>query len=401
MAVLAAIPNWTWSRSEETWEAQLQNLKEVMKKRKGKVPSQSADEKDPKVKQAARFLNNQRTLHIKRELPTQRQEMLDGIIDDHWNVMTTVRADELWEAQLRNLREVMKKRNGKLPTQSADEKDPEVKQAARFVNNQRSLYMQEELDGDRAEILSAIAGWSWTDNSTDQCWEAQVRNLREVMKKRKGKLPSQSTHEKDPKVKRAASFIRNQRTLYKEGALSDSRAEELSAIDSWTWNATDTSTDPCWEAQVRNLRQVMKKRKGELPTQSTHEKDPKVKQAAWFVNNQRRLYKQGKMSDSRAEELSDIDNWTWEDNCWAAQFRNLREVVQKCQGKLPSRSTHEKDPKVKQAARFVNNQRTMYKQGKLSETQEEQLSELDNWTWTASSTDRSRVVKRPAAALSA
>ena len=27
MAVLAAIPNWTWSRSEETWEAQFQNLK--------------------------------------------------------------------------------------------------------------------------------------------------------------------------------------------------------------------------------------------------------------------------------------------------------------------------------------------------------------------------------------
>ena len=64
---------------------------------------------------------------------------------------------------------------------------------------------------------------------------------------------------------------------------------------------------------------------------------------------------------------------------------------------LPSRIAQEKNPEVKRAARFVNNQWGLYKQGKLSDRRKEELSKLAHWTWDASSTHRSTVVKRPAA----
>ena len=59
-------------------------------------------------------------------------------------------------------------------------------------------------------------------------------------------------------------------------------------------------------------------------------------------------------------------------------------------------ATREKN-EIQRAARFVNNQRYLYKQGQLSDRQKEELSKLAHWTWDASSTHQRPVLKRPAA----
>ena len=290
---------------EEKWKSEVKNLMEVIKTRKGKIPTREGEEKDPKAKQAAKFVTQQRALwHSDPDIDYDRMFELSEIPNWTWS-----QSEETWQAQFQNLRDVLKKQKGKLPSQDAGEKDPKVKKAARFINNQRMLHQKGELESDRVELLSEIDNWTWTDNAPHESWEAQYRNLLEVMKKHKGRLPSQSTVEKNPKMKAAARFVNNQRTLCKQGKLSDSRAEKLSAIENWTW--TDTSIDQLWEAQLKNLREVMHKRHGKLPSRSAREKDAKVQQAAWFVSNQRRLYKQGKLSDSQKAKLCELDNWTW------------------------------------------------------------------------------------------
>jgi hypothetical protein len=59
---------------------------------------------------------------------------------------------------------------------------------------------------------------------------------------------------------------------------------------------------------VSNLRKVMHKRKGKLPSRSAREKGAKVQQAAWFVTNQRRLRKQGQLREWQKAKLCELDN---------------------------------------------------------------------------------------------
>ena len=49
----------------------------------------------------------------------------------------------------------------------------------------------------------------------------------------------------------------------------------------------------------------------------------------------------------------------------------------------PSRDTEDKDPRAKEAAKFVKEQLALYWQDVLSKYQQEKMSEIADWTWSS------------------
>jgi hypothetical protein len=214
---------------EEKWKSEMKNLMGVIQIWKGKIPTREEEDKDPKAKHAAKFVTRQRALwHAGTEIPG-----IPGVLDygrmfelsdiPNW---TWSQNEETWQAQVQNLRKFLKKGNGRLPSQKADEKDSKVKKAAMSINNPRTLHQEGELESDRVELLFEIDNWTWGDSASEESWEAQYKSLLEVIKKSKGRLPSQGAVETNPEVKAAARLVSNQRTLCKQGKLSHSQAEK-------------------------------------------------------------------------------------------------------------------------------------------------------------------------------
>ena len=64
-----------------------------------------------------------------------------------------------------NLKEIIR-RTGQLPSRSAQEKNPDVKRAAKFVDGQQTLPRQCKLSDRQKEELSKLAHWTWDALST-------------------------------------------------------------------------------------------------------------------------------------------------------------------------------------------------------------------------------------------
>jgi len=156
----------------------------------------------------------------------------------------------------------------------------------------------------------------------------------------------------------------------REGDLSKNKKLTLAKIPGWVWQQKQ---DKKWDEQLSNLREIIV-RTGQLP--SRWNTQPEIKRAAKFVHKQRALYKKGKLTYLQMEELSKLAHWSWNTSMthqrpvlkrkWVEQLANVREVIVRT-GQLPSRSDIQ--PEIKRAARFVNKQRCLYKQGQLSNVQ--------------------------------
>ena len=68
------------AKRRESWEAELKNLMEVIKTRKGKIPSRESEEKEPKAKQAEKSVTSQRVLY-KTDLSKKERDRMNVLAD--------------------------------------------------------------------------------------------------------------------------------------------------------------------------------------------------------------------------------------------------------------------------------------------------------------------------------
>jgi len=173
------------------------------------------------------------------------------------------------------------------------------------------------------------------------------------------------------------------RLLYNKGKLDTEKIRRLESIQGWHWDSHDSK----WDMQCQNLVRVMAKLKGHVPKQTKKKQDQATRQAAKFANNMRTMQKQNKLSPERQAKLAEIAGWTWladtSKSQWEVQRENLRRVMLELHGQVPKRNQNRQKATWKRAAKFANNQRTLYKQKKLSSEQQDKLLEIPGWTWTA------------------
>eukprot|EP00747_Dinoflagellata_sp_TGD_P147219 gnl/TRDRNA2_/TRDRNA2_176783_c0_seq1.p2 gnl/TRDRNA2_/TRDRNA2_176783_c0~~gnl/TRDRNA2_/TRDRNA2_176783_c0_seq1.p2 ORF type:complete len:192 (-),score=33.65 gnl/TRDRNA2_/TRDRNA2_176783_c0_seq1:91-666(-) len=147
-----------------------------------------------------------------------------------------------------------------------------------------------------------------------------------------------------------------------------------------------------WDHAYQNLKAVCAEQQA-LPTrQRPSDISETTRAAARFVNNQRTAYAQGKLSQERKNLLLQIPQWSWKPAGWQNSYETVQQVIEKL-GALPRQTT--KNPEEKAAARFINNQRSLFKQGTLSRERRVLLSKLPHWSWASRPQQRLSVRKRP------
>ena len=134
------------------------------------------------------------------------------------------------------------------------------KQAARFVNNMRTLYKKGSLPKERQELLMQIPCWSW--DVQDAAWSTQFAALRNWLgqslaeeSNARPRYPSLSAKTVDER--RLADWVKKQHLAYhsaKDRATLSEQRKSLLEIEMpyWTWQGSCKATWDDYFACLRN-----------------------------------------------------------------------------------------------------------------------------------------------------
>jgi len=280
IAILEAIPGWSWTARDYDGVV---NEFSALRKLLGCDPSTASS--DPTEKRMAVWLLNQRQLKKNNKLSDERIAILEAIPGWSW----TARNYYVVVNEFRALREVL----GRDP--STISSDPTEKRMGLWLSNQRQRKKHNKLSDERIAILEAIPGWSWTACDYDGVVN-EFRALREGL----GCDPS--TASSDPREKWLGQWLGTQRQRKKNNKLSEERIAILEAIPGWSWTAHD------YDGVVNEFR-ALRERLGRDPSQISS--DPTEKRLGRWLSDQRKLKKNGKLSDKRIAILETIPGWSW------------------------------------------------------------------------------------------
>ena len=98
-----------------------------------------------------------------------------------------------------------------------------------------------------------------------------------------------------------------------------------------------------------------------------------------WCSEQRKKYKDKKLSKDKVNLLENIANWSWKiNNTWHESYELLKEYIKINNNKLIFKKNIYKKMNIDA---WCYNQRTNYKKGQLSESKIKKLENLNNWNW--------------------
>jgi superfamily II DNA or RNA helicase len=256
----------------------------TMRERLGRDPSYASS--DPEEKRQGQWLSQQRKLKKNDKLSAERFAILQAI--PWWSWVAYDYSDSVAKFY------AMRERLGRDPKSSSS--DPEERQQAIWLMNQRQLKKNGRLSADRITMLQAIPQWSWTGHDYGDA-VVKFRALRERLGRDPGNYSS------DPEERRQARWLMTQRQNNKKGRLSADRISMLQAIPGWSWAAHDYGDAV---AKFHTLRE----RLGCDPSNSSS--DPEERRQARWLGTQRKLKKNEKLPADRVAILEAIPEWSWE-----------------------------------------------------------------------------------------
>jgi len=190
-------------------------------------------------------------------------------------------------------------------------------------------------------------------------WDENYEKLKEFVDKN-GRFPTQN----EP----CGSWLSTQRISYRKGKLSKERKEKLDKLGDGDWlNPKETTYDRLWNKKYEELEESVNENH-RFPTQN----EPCGK----WLNEQRVVYRKGKLSKEREAKLNLLGNWLnpqkeIEEQRWNENYEKLKEFVEAHKGRFPTQN----EP----CGSWLNNQRVSYRKGKLSKEREAKLKLLGDW----------------------
>lgn len=170
-----------------------------------------------------------------------------------------------------------------------------------WVNNQRMKFHDGTLEPDQIAYLQAVQGWSWSV-ATDR-WAANL----DLIRAHAAATGSAVVGEEEVFAGvRIGIWARKQRSLYKSGSLSTTRARQLAAIPGWTWSVQEER----WTAAYGLLRSYAA-REG-----TAHVPEGMLVDGfnlSYWARKQRSLYRSGHLSEERTRLLEALPGWKWDD----------------------------------------------------------------------------------------
>ena len=283
------------------------------------------------------WVSQQRTAHKKGKLSDERAQELDAL-GFLWNPTPTwdERLDELMKYKVEHGDCNVPKSQGPL---------------GKWVATQRFGHKMGKLSEERARKLGEL-GFVWNPQSTLPTWDERFDELED--------FKAEHGHCKVPRSRGPLGrWVQTQRHVYKKGKLSEELIRKLDGLN-FNWETT-RGTPITWDERFNELTKY-KAEQGDC-------KVPKSQGSlGTWVDTQRQEYRKGKLSDERVQKLGDI-GFSWATLHWDERFGELTKYkAEHGHCNVPQKQGH--------LGRWVANQRTGHKMGKLSEERVRKLEDL-------------------------
>lgn len=371
--MLESVAGWTWDpvadywigQWAEQWEEGFRHLTDFVKRQgDARVPSELVDDDGYRL---GWWTIWQRTLYRDGELDADRVQRLSRLPGWSWDVRT-----DQWEQGFAEVaRWAEKNGHARVPRGLVVGGFP----VGSWVRVQRREFTRGTLRADRRDRLEALRGWTW-DPFTD-AWEDGFSRLAEYVK-----------DNGDARVPRSevvdgfglGGWVKRQRRDFNAGRLNADRQARLEALPGWTW---DPYTDQ-WEDGFRRLSDYAA-RHGDARVPHTCIVDG-FRLGTW-VQVQRRKYTKVDLDETRQRRLEALPGWKWEamSDKWEAGFEHLVAYVSETGDARASRWSVAADGY--RLGAWINQQRNVFKAGRMTAEREARLRELPGWTFDSREAD--------------
>ncbi|WP_080121412.1 DEAD/DEAH box helicase [Chlamydia suis] len=234
---------------------------------------------------------------------------------------------------------------------------PKNRQLASWVKHQREYFKSAKLSEDRIARLEGI-GFVW--HVFKESWEKNFLELQRFREEHGHcKVPY-----KYPKSPQLSVWVSTQRKDFKKGKLSEDKIARLEELG-FVWDVFEES----WEENFLEL-QRFREEHGHCKVSTRYPQNPFL--GIW-VSNQRRDFKDGKISEDKIERLEELGFvWDVTEDAWEENFLELKRFQEE-HGHCRVPRKYPENPSL---GVWVHHQREYFKSAKLSEDRIARLEEL-------------------------
>ena len=373
IALMEAIPNWSWNPHDESWMTMMDHLVDYLKVNDSDIPAKLMY----KGKQLGTWVSKQRVAYKNGSLQEQRRLMLESISGWTWErsqgLSTGIRSDK----------KLLEKSNTSSPDWFdllnefiANEGHTDVpgiceingNPLGQWVRKIRSRYRKKTLPVEIIKRLEAIPGWQW--DAIEARWEDQLEKLIQF-----AKINNHiSLSREDADQKQLASWVTTQRVRYHKGKLTNTQIQGLEMIPQWSWDPGQQGWDTSFQFLLKYIN-----REGHARVPQDHVEDS-FQLGAW-VNKRRSALKKGTMTESEKERLEKLPGWLWSPTAARKEeaFNLLREFIEReGHARVPAKYVEEGFA----LGQWVTNRRQTFKRGKMLLAEQLRLENIPGWTWS-------------------
>lgn len=357
---LQQLPGWTWHAWNTNWDTARELLVEyVAHHGTTAVP----DDYEQDGIQLGAWVGTQRAQWESGRLGKSRIERMEQVPGWTW----VSRRESAWERDYAKLRLFVEEHgHARVPTMHQQNGF----RLGGWVTQQRTTYSSGRMAPDRQQLLEVLPGWIW--GIKDARWEQGYAALAKTAKEEGTAVLAARAVDQDGF--RVGQWCTIQRTAYKAGRISPEHIARLESLAGWSWNRHDTA----WEtAFTKLLAWAGEHGHARIPVRSHGKIDP----LGQWVDAQRQANRNGTLTADRIHRLEALPGWVWNEQLakWEDSFTALRTY---CERKGAAGLDIDQVQNGKNIGQFAQNQRGLYKRGKLTPDRIQRLQELPGWWWT-------------------
>jgi hypothetical protein len=355
--LLEKLGGWEWSPYEAAWNAAFARLKKYIRREgHAALPRRHTEEGFD----LGYWCSKQRRYNRDGKLSQKHFELLDKLPGWQWEPH-----EEMWDFAVRILEGYIEREGDALVPKEYIESGFHL---GNWVSNVRKSYRSGNLPEESIRHLEKIRGWQWFPMS--HRWESFYKLLL--------CYAEQNGHADIPldyvvKGNLLGKWVGNQRRSFQKGTMSLEHRELLERLPGWHWAVHEESWDDKYQILVRYVS-----REDTLSMPRGY-KEKGVALQKWTVR-QRELYRSGQLSVRCQQLLEKIPDWQWDpfDEKWEENFNLLLSYA--------AREGHASVPQKyvcgeKRLGNWVNAQRKLFRQGKLSRDRRTRLEKVPGWVW--------------------
>jgi len=331
------------------------------------------------------WTRNQRDSFSRGELNEKRQRILEKISGWYWN-----QNNARWLKGLEYLLRYIKRNGNTLVQRNYIEEDGY--KLGQWVMSQREKYKHKILTAKRRKILEGLPLWTWSVRRKIILEGLQDRNLEmehayiwgKTFERLKLYVKEKSTSRIHQYYKTEDGYglggwVHRQRQIYKKGGLSSKQIELFEQLPDWVWDGREAH----WPRSFKLLQKYAQET-GHVNVPFNYKTENGYNLGVWVAKN-KTLYRQGKLSKERQIALEQMLGWTWGVSrskfptiTWSEAYEYLKNYLNLYHSMITGSYVTDHGYHL---GRWVNNQRSFYKKGKLSSKRIELLEILPDWIW--------------------